>query len=429
MQAGYYKLESKGLEGFNLKLKTPYYNNTVNSLSGTFEATFSVYSLDVYKKVNKVLTRDKAIDVIFTNDVYSYRLMGAILQIKTITIKNEEFAFEISLTHPTYKMQKIYSTPFKNFYKDDESIGVVEEVPQTAQQCIERLFISTKIIYNKDTKESNLYQRIIYPLRTTKASSKIEKKLDSDRYSGNSESVFQTLQVILNDANARVFTTNLLTKSKEDKINKKQPTTLYIHDTGEFLDEIPQAITNINLLKAKTTIKYDKFYDKVNIDADESISGFPIDFRDYGQQAVFRDNKQANKQMASLNIYGIKNITNPQIDLPAIIFNKTLSVDSNNSDLNDYANMLIKNSLDEGISIDCEVNSMFIDVTNPQKGIWQLGGKITIENDLLNKFLEDDFGNYLKNSKNFFVIKAIQTTGTSAVKLILGLNDLIRFND
>ena len=396
MKQGYYILEHKDLEFTNIKLVNCSFSNTIETISGVCNNCIIACSTqEQYISINSIIKGDASVKIFYTDDINKFLIIDGIIARKQSLISDQAFAFSIGITHKTYRMQKIPTPPFANFNKTN------------AKETILNLL--------KLTKCNKLYDNIIMPFKNIK-SAKFQKIIDNNKNSGSNQSVYKTLALILNDIDVKIFTTT---------INNK--TVLYLYDTGVDLDTIPQSINNDNLIDFNYDIDYNKLITSASIKSEAGISPI-IDFKQVGQEAQWGTAQSSNNAtIKSINSFGIRNLRTQAItDLPELIFNKTLTTSSTTGDIKEYTNMLIRESLNDGIVIVCKVINMFIDWKNPSRGIWQLGSRIAINNALLINLLKAEFTLYLRdNDKYFFIIKAIQSDNKET-KLILGLSDLIR---
>ncbi len=159
------------------------------------------------------------------------------------------------------------------------------------------------------------------------------------------------------------------------------------------------------------------------------VSDGLIDYKTRGVPAEMKKNANANNT-SNTRKTDYSYLKSKRLNLPDIIFTKTLKTTSSQGDLDDYKDYLIKSSLDDGLVIEVVVNSLYIDIKKPERGIWELGSKIRIDADILRKVLSINFEKYLKESeKYFFILKGIDfingEKGTET-KLYISLSDLHR---
>jgi hypothetical protein len=391
MQAGYYELESDNLIG----LQSIYVNdcsfvNSVNTLSAVFECQIIENNIARRNMIKNALIENGEFSVYLTNKSVRYLIMKGILVTKQFSWTNDKYVFNIGITHKTNKMRYVSLRPFE-----------VQNNIANVNAVILDLF--------KQNNCHKLYDRLI-PVREGII-------IDNQSYSGVGESVYNVLERILNDVDCSFFTTTI-----------DNNTVLYFYDEGKISLKNKQYINNHNLASYLILINYDKFADNIDLNAQEGI-GLSLDMRKPGEAATIKQASKKNLVYNQIDSFGVQKLRRKKnkVDLPEVIFRKTLKTSSNAIDLKEYANLLLRESFNDGIRVECEVVSMFIDINNPLLGTWELGGKIAIENDILRNELKGEFDIYLQNDNKYhFVVKEINTVNANKVKLVLGLSDLLK---
>jgi hypothetical protein len=397
MQAGYFEVEIPSLRDKHNSFRVVEcsFSNYINTLCGSFTCDIVGISRQELYEVNSLMPlQPLECKVKYTNGITSfYFLKGLVFRREPKETQNG-CSVRLYISHHTYLMQKVSVQNFESF-----EIG-------NARETINNLFVKTKT--------NQLYDYVVYP-------AKAKEQLDAERISGKNDLVWNVLENILNDMHAKIFTTTNPSNGKN---------TLYIYDTGELIDENEQYIGE-NIIQYNLKIDVSRFVVKAKLKSEQGLSS--IDLREVGETAVYRKKqKEQDTTVASVKLFSIggsileQTEESKRLNLPDISFYGVLKGGSTKQDIYEYTTLKIRESLDDGISIEVEVPSFFIDPLQPSKGIWNLGGRVDIRNSSMINMLNPHFKNYLQNKSNaFFVIKGIQTDGITTT-LILGLSDLVR---
>jgi len=392
MQGGFFQIEnSKIIGSAKARVSSPYFLNAINTLSGTFECNIAEPSEVLNKSVYQSVKENDEINVYFTDGLTRFLVMKGLVVFKRVLFDKNKYYFSIGVSHKTYLMQKVPVEPFETTNKQ-----------KNANEVIRELF--------KKSKCDKLYDRLI-PFRSGLT-------IDDNTYTANENSVYSVFEKMVNDISGGFFTTTIGNDS-----------VFYLYDRGLSLKN-EQTITNQNLLSFNLEIDYMSFVDDVDVSADGTI-GTPLDMRNVGQTAIERKPVNKNRQYSNINAFGLQTLKRNinRVDLPRKVLRKRMSSSSNAIDSKEYSELLLREAFNEAVRIECTMSSFFIDLKNKQKGIWELGGRVKIENSELFNLLKDEFSLYLQNDDKYhFVIKQIATDKDYNVKIVLGLSDLIKIN-
>lgn len=397
MQAGRWFVQIPVLNDLKYRFNVESFTNVMSSLSGVLKLKIFASSLDDFLKIQQKLKIDEEVNASFGNENYNSVIMKGIIEDLSYSCSNLKYDFKIGVVFQTFRFQQIKTKPYDTYtnYSD-----------KTSREAIKKLF--------KVNGCDKLYEDIKFPL---KMKEKEGKQIDMKIYSNN-KSIFEILEMFVNDLQVRIFTTII-----------KNKTTLYFYDTGEFLDLSKQEIRNDNFLDFRFNVRGSKIFDKISVQFLKPVSDSNIDYKTLGVPAEMKKNANANNTSNTIKTE-YSYLKSKRLNLPDIIFTRTLKTTSSQGDLNDYKDYLIKSSLDDGLVIEVIVNSLYIDIKKPERGTWELGSRIRIDADILRKVLSINFAKYLKeNDKYFFILKGIDfingEKGTET-KLYISLSDLHR---
>lgn len=397
MKAGTWFIDIPILKGINYRHNVDKFTNAISSLSGVVEFEIFTSTLEKFSQIQKLLKIDEEAKISFGNDNYKFPVMFGIIENLSYSCGDLEYSFKVGLVFRTFRFQQI-KTKLYDHYSE-----------KISREAIKNLF--------KINNCDKLYENIIFP---QKLQDKDGRQIDMQIYSTN-KSVFEILEMFVNDLQVRIFTTMF-----------KGKTTLYFYDTGVIIDSVKKDTQNIrddNFINFRFNIRGSKIFDKVSIEILEGASTGLIDFKTIGVPAELKKNSSA-KNISNSKKTDFSHLKSKRLNLPDIVFTRTLKTTSEQQDLGDYKDYLIKSSLDDGLVIEANVNSLFIDIKKPEKGIWEIGSEIKIEARVLKEVLKIDFQKYLLASKEyFFILKGTDCSSSEKgiqVKLYISLSDLHR---
>lgn len=403
MKAGYltYKINNKILKG---EIKDCVYFNTVKQLYGTAQVGFSFKSEEDYIEFIKECGDKADIKIIWNHGTYSTILInGIIVEEKGGARQNNDYTTELEIVHKTFNIedQKLENGDF------------LDELEDNAKSILDSILEKAEI--------KKLVDKVIYPSKV-----KLLQEVNSSLVAGDGTTVYDFLTAILNELDVSVYTLSL----KEHGRNKD---ILYFYDSGSYIDSLQlttQTITNNNLIEFFYFFNYKKFYEEAHVKSGGEITN-KIKIKNGNTVLVNTDASEEDATTRDLNSFGILQLKNNQRTLPSIVFQKTLKNGADDIDGEQFSRQIIRNMFDDAILIECRVVSLAVDEKRPELGIWQLGAKILITNDLLRNAIKEKAKLYIKDgiSRYFFVIKGIDfdySDKKTPVKLTLGLNDLVR---
>ena len=373
-------------------IKSVSYKNAQTSISGACTITLSKTVLLKYKtEMFNFFTKNRfaEVQVYITNQNQKWLLINGIINVLSTNLNYAKDDIVIVISHKTSIMRIQYIEAFE-VYNEDEL---------NANSVIDRFLIKNNF--------TTLYD---YKIPLSKKS-----KIDSKLYASENQLAYDYLTTLINDCGARLFTEVYRNSAGIDK------TVLYFYDTAELLLKYSAinecTFNNNNTFEIEYEIDSKQLIDKVIIASDDTMDG---------TSGTYKTILRKNVNTVAKSIVAV----DKPISIPDIVYVKKIKSTSNDVDSSQYANSLIKESINDGFVLSIKTNSIFTNLQKLENGIFKLGMKALVsQSTLITDLLKENFQRYIDATENYFVITSIEYEyNEGGIDCVLNLvpNDIIQ---